>query len=158
MFERACGVAAQRVVETRQAGVGAAHIGAFLLYEGVLPPAVRSLVGLIAARELDCDYVWAACVGEARAARVDGGLIEALENGAPPASLDKQDRVLLDFCWQLLRGNHHVSEAAYQAATAQFGVPATVQIAVTLGYFVMMGLVVNAFEVPPAGDDSRPAL
>lgn len=135
-----------------------AHIGAFLLYEGLLPPAVRSLVGLIAARELDCDYVWAACVGEARAARVDGALIEALENGTPPANLDKQDRVLLDFCWQLLRGNHHVSEAAYQAASAQFGVPAAVQIAVTLGYFVMMGLVVNAFEVPPPGDDSRPAL
>ena len=135
-----------------------AHIGAFLLYEGILPPAVRALVGLIAARELDCDYVWAACVGPARAAKVDDGLIDALEKGKLPGGLDQQHRVLLDFCRQLLRGNHHVSETTYQAAVAAFGVSATVQIAVTLGYFVMMGVVVNAFEVPPAGDDSRPAL
>ena len=135
-----------------------AHIGAFLLYEGILPPAVRALIGLIAARELDSDYVWAACVGPARAAKVDGGLIDALENGKLPGSIDQRERVLLDFCRQLLRGNHHVSEATYQAAIAAFGVPAAVQIAVTLGYFVMMGLVVNAFEVSPPGDESRPTL
>jgi hypothetical protein len=41
---------------------------------------------------------------------------------------------------------------------ATFGVPAAVQIAATLGYLVMMGLVANAFDVPPAGDDARPAL
>ena len=135
-----------------------AHIGAFLLYEAVLPAETRALTGLIAARELDCDYVWAACLGPARAAKVDGALIAALESGKALGSLDRQDRVLFDFCRQLLHGNHHVSEATYQAVTAQFGVPATVQIAVTLGYFVMMALVVNAFEVPATDDDSRPAL
>jgi hypothetical protein len=46
----------------------------------------------------------------------------------------------------------------YDAAIAKFGVPATVQIAATVGYFVMMSLIANAFEVAPVGDDSRPAL
>ena len=66
--------------------------------------------------------------------------------------------MLFDFCHQLLRGNHHVTGTTYGAAVAQFGVAATVQIAATLGYFVMMGLVANAFELAPVGDDSRPAL
>ena len=32
------------------------------------------------------------------------------------------------------------------------------QIAATLGYCVMMGLIANAFEIAPVGNDSRPAL
>ena len=135
-----------------------AHIGAFFLYETVLPPAIRTLTWLITARELDCNYAWAASVGAARAAGVDAKLIEALENGKPFAGLAAEQKVLFDFCRQLLRGNHHVSDATYDAAVKAFGVPAAVQIAGTVGYFVMMGLVANAFEVAPVGDDSKPAL
>jgi hypothetical protein len=122
-----------------------------------VPPAVSALVGLIAARELDSDYVWIACVRSARATNLDGGLIEALERGKPLDSVTGEQQALIHFCYQLLRGNHHVGETTYQAAIARFGVPVTVQIAVTLGYFVMMGLVVNAFEIP-TNNDSRPAL
>ena len=135
-----------------------AHIGAFFLYETILPPAIRTLTWLFAARELDCNYAWAASVDPARAAGVDGKLIAALENGKPLPALSNEQKVLFDFCYQLLRGNHHVTDATYGAAVEAFGVPATVQIAGTLGYFVMMGLVVNAFEVTPVSDNSRPAL
>jgi 4-carboxymuconolactone decarboxylase len=134
-----------------------ANVGAFLLYDGAVPPAVRALVGLIAARELDSDYVWTACMRSARAANLDGGLIEALDRGKPLGNVRAEQQALIDFCYQLLRGNHHVGETTYQSTIARFGIPMTVQITVTLGYFVMMGLVVNAFEVP-ANDDSRPAL
>jgi hypothetical protein len=37
-------------------------------------------------------------------------------------------------------------------------VPTAVQVAAILGYYVMMGLVANAFDVAPDGDDTRPAL
>jgi 4-carboxymuconolactone decarboxylase len=135
-----------------------AHIGAFFLYETILPPPIRTLTWLIAAREIDCNYAWAASVGPARAAGVDGKLIAALENGKPLPSLSKEQQVLFDFCHQLLRGNHHVSDATYAEAVEAFGVPAAVQIAGTLGYFLMMGLVANVFEVAPVSDNSRPAL
>lgn len=148
----------QLLLHSPDAAERISNVGAFILYDAVVPPAIRALIGLIAARELDSDYVWAACLGSARAAKVDDRLIEAVERGKPPANLAAKEQALFDFCYQLLRGNHHVSDTAYGAAIAQFGMPATVQIAVTLGYFAMMGFVVNAFEVPPAGDDSRPAL
>lgn len=32
------------------------------------------------------------------------------------------------------------------------------QIAVAVGYVAMMSLIVNAFEVPPVGDGTKPAL
>jgi alkylhydroperoxidase family enzyme len=124
----------------------------------VVPRPLRALTGLIAARELDCNYVWDACVGMARAANVSATLIDALEHGKPLTGLSRDEHALIAFCHQLLRGNHHVSDANYRAAVEQFGVPATVQIAVLLGYCVMASFVANAFEVPPVRDDSRPAL
>ncbi len=135
-----------------------ANIGAFFLYETTLPPALRALTWIIAARELDCSYTWDAGVRAARAAGLAEGLIVALENGNPPPDISEEQEIVFDFCHQLLRGNHHVSEPVYRAAVNRFGVPATVQISATLGYIAMMSLVANAFEVAPTGDGAKPAL
>jgi 4-carboxymuconolactone decarboxylase len=135
-----------------------ANVGDFLLYESIIPPAIRALTWLIAARELDCNYAWDAAAGPARKAGVGDAIITGLQQGKPLTGLTTEQRVLFDYCHQLLRGNHHVTDETYREAVATFGVPAAVQIAATLGYFVMMGLVANAFEVPTAGDESRPAL
>ncbi|MGH8662803.1 MAG: carboxymuconolactone decarboxylase family protein, partial [Burkholderiales bacterium] len=135
-----------------------ANIGDFVLYHSVLPPAVQTLACLIAARELDCNYAWDASVRRARVAGVNDGLIAALEHGEPVAPLAGEHNVIFEFCRQLLRGNHHVAEDTYQATVQKLGIAATVQLAVTVGYVVMMSLVANAFDVSPVGEDSKPAL
>lgn len=147
----------QALLHTPDVAERIANVGAFLLYESVLPTATRALVGLFAARELDCEYVWAACERLARRENVDGSLIEALEKGKSPPHVPAGDSVALAFCRALLRGNHHVNEPLYQAAVARFGVPATVQLSVLLGYCVMLAFVANTFEIS-CGNDARPAL
>ena len=119
---------------------------------------VTALTGLIVARELDSDYVWNASLSIARGATIDPKLIEAVEKGTGLAAVSQEHEALSDFCYQLLRGNHHVTDATYQAFIKQFGVPAAVQIAAILGYYVMMGLAANAFDVAPDGDHTKPAL
>jgi 4-carboxymuconolactone decarboxylase len=135
-----------------------ASVGEFLLYDTVLPPAVKALTWLIAAREYDCDYEWAASVPHARQAGIQDDLIDAIRERKPLAGLTKEQALLVEFCHQLLRGNHHVSDAAYRAAVEQFGVAATVQIAATIGYFVMWAFVLNAFEVDPKAAEAEPFL
>jgi len=125
-----------------------AAVGEFVLYDTVLKPAIKTLAWLIAAREYDCDYEWAACVGPARKAGIQEALIEAIWNRKELTGLTLEQATLVDFCHQLLRGNHRVDPVSYRAAVEQFGVAATVQIAATIGYFVMMAFVLNAFEVP----------
>lgn len=135
-----------------------ATVGAFFLYETVLPPSIRTLVWLVTAREFDCAYAWASSVTHARAAGLPQTLMDALQRGEPaPAIVDAQATVIA-FCHELMRGNHHVCDTTYNAAVKHFGVPATIQIAGTLGYFAMMCCVANAFELPPQADDSKPAL
>jgi 4-carboxymuconolactone decarboxylase len=135
-----------------------ASVGEFLLYDSVLSPAVKTLTWLIAAREYDCDYEWAASARHARQAGIPEALIEAIRERKPLAGLTKEQEVLVAYCHQLLRGNHHVSEPSYRAAVEHFGIAATVQIAITIGYFVMWAFVMNAFEVQPESAGSDPFL
>ena len=148
----------QVLLHTPDVAERVANVGAFLLYESGLEPRTQALVGLIAARGLDCDYVWSAWAGETGKTAVGAELIESLRTGKRAAPLSERDRILLAFCRQLLRANHHVSDVAYEAALSQFGVAATVRIAVLLGYCAMMSLVANAFEAGLPAEERRPAL
>jgi 4-carboxymuconolactone decarboxylase len=135
-----------------------ATVGDFLLFHAVLPPPVKTLSWLVSAREFDCDYEWAVASSHAQKAGIDDALIHAIRDRQPLPGLSEEQRILVDFCHQLLRGNHHVSEATYRAAVERFGVGATVQIAATVGYFAMLALLLNAFEVDPQPGESEPSL
>ena len=148
----------QVLLHTPDAAERVANIGAYFLYETALPSALKLLTWLIAARELDCDYTWHAAMHDARASGLSAALIDTLEQGKPLTSASAEQRVVIDFCHQLLRGNHHVGEKTYSAAVERFGIPATVQIAAVLGYIVMMSLIANAFEIAMPADASVPAL
>jgi 4-carboxymuconolactone decarboxylase len=135
-----------------------AHVGAFFLYESVLPAPVRTLIALIAARELDCGYIWAAHRNEFATAELGSQRVAALERGQLWENSTGQQKSVYRFCLQLLRDDHHVDEPTYRATVEHFGLAATVQIAASLGYFAMIALVANAFSVPrPDSADSRAA-
>jgi 4-carboxymuconolactone decarboxylase len=147
----------QVLLHTPDVATRISNIGAFFLYETILPPKIRTLTWLVTARELDCNYVWQASVNAARAAGVGAGLIKALEKDRAPPGLAAEKR-LFEFCHQLLRDNHHVGETCYQATIAEFGTAATVQIAAAVGYIVMLSIIANAFDIAPPRDDELPAL
>lgn len=148
----------QVLLHTPDVAERVASIGAFFLYETLLPPEVSALVWLLGARELDCAYTWRAAAAAARAAGVEPALVECLEHGRPLTAGGADAAMLAGFCRQLLRGNHHVDDQTHDAVVARFGVPAAVQIAATLGYIVMMSLLANAFELAPEEDAAGPAL
>ena len=135
-----------------------ATVGAFFLYETLLPPTLSTLVWLVTAREFDCEYAWQGSVHHAPTAGLPQTLIDALRRGETPSDLAEPQATVVAFCHELMRGNHHVCDATYAAAVKHFGVPATIQIAATLGYFAMMCCVANTFELPPQSGDGKPAL
>jgi 4-carboxymuconolactone decarboxylase len=135
-----------------------AAIGEFFLYQTMLPPGPKALTWLITARELDCNYTWAAGVAAARAAGLDAQLVETIEQGKLLVRATDEEKVVSDFCFQLLRGNHHVSDATYDVVVSRFGVKKAVQISTAVGYVAMMSLIVNPFEISSAMGETRPAL
>lgn len=135
-----------------------ANVGAFILYDSILPPAVKGLVGIITAREYDCDYEWDAFAPMAKRVGVQNEVVDAIKNRKQPTGLSKEQALVVEFCHQLLRGNHHVNEETYRAAIEHFGVRATVQIAISVGYFVMLAFMLNAFQVEYNPEVQAPAL
>jgi 4-carboxymuconolactone decarboxylase len=146
----------QVLLNTPDVAARVAHVGNFVLYETILPPAVKTLTWLIAAAEYDCAYEWTAFVGHARKAGVPEAVIESVMKGEKPAEASREQAILIDFCHQLLRGNHHVIDTSYQATVEHFGVAATVQIAALIGYFVMWAFLLNAFEIEPQEESEYP--
>src|SRR5262245_42087877 len=132
-----------------------ASVGEPLLYGNAIPAPARALAWLLIAAELDCDYEWAMARAAAEEAGLPAVLIEAAGRRLPLPGATTDLKVVADFCHQLLRGNHHVSDEAYRAMVERFGVPATVQVAATAGYFVMQAVLLNAFEIAPEGDPAE---
>ena len=134
-----------------------ATVGSYLLYESALPPAMRTLVWLVGARELDCAYTWHSGVAAARAAGIGDNLINAIETGRKPA-LDGEQEAIISFCHQLMRGNHHVDDATYARTIELIGTGFAVLVAAMLGYVAMMSFAANAFEVAPDREAGRTSL
>ncbi len=148
----------QVLMHSADAAERIAHVGSYLLYEAALPSAVRALVCLAGAREFDCAYTWRAAADAARTAGIDSALIEAIRHGKRPAGISPASLAVLDFCRQLMRGNHHVDEPTYQAMTGHHGVPVTVLSASMLGYVIMMSMIANAFSLSPDDTAGGPLL
>jgi 4-carboxymuconolactone decarboxylase len=148
----------QVLLHTPDVAARVAHVGEFLIYDSVLPPPVKTLVWLIAAREYDCEYELALALAHARRAGLQAELVDAIETGADLPHMPHDQALLTGFCYALLRGNHHVPDSTYGEVIAAFGVPATSQIAATIGYFVMWAFVLNALNVTAEDKSAEPAL
>lgn len=126
-----------------------ADVGAYIRFESILPVAVRTFAAIIASRALDCVFEWAAWAPQAQRAGVRDEIIDAVRERRALPPLSPEEQIVADFCQQLCSGNHHVNDATYKAATDHFGVKGTVELAATVGYFFMIAMPLNAFEVDP---------
>jgi 4-carboxymuconolactone decarboxylase len=137
-----------------------AHLGHYFHARGqadesILSVKVRTFVAVILSRALDGTYEWGAWVGQALKAGVSRSTVDAIRERRRPPDLSSEDALVLDFCTQLLTGNHRVNEATYRAALEHFGAQGVVELAMTLGYFAMIAFPLNAFEIGPSAAQLR---
>ncbi len=90
----------------------------------------------------------------ARKAGVEEAIIQALAAGRRPAFSDPADEIVYDLTHDLL-GNRRIAEATYQRALKTFGLQTLVELVAIIGYYCMVSVTLNAFEVPlPPGERS----
>ena len=107
---------------------------------------MRSFISLIGSRLLESPYEWAAWVNWALDAGVPERTVDAIRE-EKPLDLDATDGLVNEFCAQLVSHDHRVSDDVFNAAQAHFGAQGLVELVVTLGYFAMIALPLNAFEI-----------
>jgi len=128
----------------------------FFWNESVIESRVRSVAILAAVREQGAAYVWAAQVTTARRNGLREEVIELLRNKGDPGRLPAEERDIVIYVRQLLRGSR-VEQPLFDAMMARHGAQWLVELTACVGYFGLVSGVSNAFEVPaPADGDKLP--
>lgn len=126
----------------------AAHLGAYVRFESeqTLPPRVRELAVLTAARMNDCGYEYAAHRRIASTVGVSEAEAQAIADRSPQDLGD--DRWIYDFVEDLVV-RHRVGAAPFEAASSRLTRQGLVELAATVGYYSMLAAALNTFGVEP---------
>lgn len=122
----------------------------------IVEPKLRSLAALVAARERESAYVWAAQVAAARRAGLREEAIDLIRAKGDPARLPVEEREIVTYARQLMRTNH-VDQVAFDALRTRYGAQWLIELTAAANYFGFVSGIANAFEVAaPADGDPLP--
>jgi 4-carboxymuconolactone decarboxylase len=123
----------------------AAHLGAFVRFEGGLGMRERVLAAMTVARELEAEYVWGAQTGGARRLGVPEETITAIRD-KHTRGMSPEDAQIVTFTQQLMQ-KHRVDDATFTAMQDRLGTEGLIQLTGTIGYYSMLAMTVNACEL-----------
>ena len=125
----------------------AQELGAFVRYRSSLDPRLKELAIIVVGAAWKAGYEFAAHGPMAIRAGVSREVVEALARGEAP-SFDRDDeRIVYEFATELVE-NRRVGGERYAAAIELLGESGTVELVGTLGYYTLVCMTLNAFEVP----------
>jgi 4-carboxymuconolactone decarboxylase len=132
-------------------------LGAAVRFKNSLPDRLKELAILTTGRYWHAQFEWYAHARIAREVGLQEDYIQALEaERRPDFGTDDEAAAVYDFADALIR-KHRVPESAYDAVLAKFGEQGAVDLVVTCGYYSLVAMTLNAFEVPlPEGVTGLP--
>jgi 4-carboxymuconolactone decarboxylase len=74
--------------------------------------------------------------------------ITALRDRKAPQGLTAEEADVVRYGQELVR-NRRVSDATFEAVLKRFGNQGIAELTATMGYYIMLGFALNAFEVQP---------
>ena len=125
----------------------AQSLGEYVRLKSVLKPRISELAILITARFWDCQAEWSIHEEFAKKAGVDKEVIEAIRDRRAPDFRNKDERGVYEFCNQVLKDGV-VQDDTFEMFLDQFGEEATVELTGLLGYYGMVAMTLNVFQVP----------
>lgn len=128
-------------------------LGTFLRFgSGSLPDALRELVILWMAREMDAAYEWVKHEPVARQAGLPAAVIEALRIRREPPGLDDLQQAALAAAGCVLQ-RRSIPQVVQDKLAVALKLPGIVELVVLCGFYQMIAGVIFAFDVDlPAGE------
>ena len=128
----------------------AQKLGEFVRYETSLPPRLSELAILTVARYWTAQFEWTAHKAEALKAGLDPEIIDDLAHRRAPRFKNADEPVIYDFSSALLQ-THAVPDELYRKAVETFGQRGVVELVGILGYYTLISMTLNTFEIQPEG-------
>lgn len=127
--------------------VRASAMGEYLRYRTSLPPALSEFVILLTARDWTQQYEWDVHYPNAMKAGVDPKVAQAIADGRRPEGMNADETLLYDFCIELQR-NRSISDPTYARMVARFGEKGVMDTVGIVGYYSLLGMVLNTARTP----------
>ena len=122
-------------------------LGELLRYQTTLEPRLSELAILVTARHWTSHYEWTAHKWEGLKAGMDPEVVAAIAARRPPPALrDEAERAIYEVSSALL-ATSRVPEALYRRGVAALGERGMVELVGVLGYYGLVALTLNAFEL-----------
>jgi 4-carboxymuconolactone decarboxylase len=137
-------------IASPEMGRRAQHLGAFLRYDTTMPPRLSELSILVTARHWTSQFEWYAHKKLALEAGVDPLAIDAIAQNREPAFARDDERAVYRFA-RTLHEQHAVDDELYAASVATLSERTVVELVGLLGYYTLVAMTLNTFELglPP---------
>jgi 4-carboxymuconolactone decarboxylase len=137
-------------LESPQLADHAQALGAFCRFSTSLPPRLSELAIITTGAFWRASFEWHAHAPMAIKAGIEPTAVEAIRTGNTPHFAHADEAAVHAFARELIE-TRRVSEPSYRRVDA-LGLKAVVELVGILGYYSLVSLTLNAFEVPvPAG-------
>jgi 4-carboxymuconolactone decarboxylase len=123
-------------------------LGAMTRYATGLPKRQSEMAILITSQHWSCEYEWSIHSVDAANAGLEKEIIDGIRQGRTPRFIDPKDEILFRYSREL-HEQKGVSQATFDAAMAAFGERTVVELTLLLGYYTLMAMTINAFQVKP---------
>jgi len=121
-------------------------LGAYLRFESPLPGRLRELAIMITARFWTAQFEWHIHRGFAEKEGIEPAIINAIAERRTPEFRNADEKIVYAFVRELNK-QHRVSDATYDEAVKLLGAEGVVELTCVAGYYTLISMVLNAFEV-----------
>ena len=135
----------------------AMHLSAYLRNESSLPKRIQELAMLIAARNMDCQYIWNAHAASGRREGLSDGLVDALRDNEAPRDLAADESAAINLGNEFYQ-THKVTQETFDAALAQFGRQGFAELVGLMGYYAMLSFNANSVVLDLPENMTEPVL
>jgi 4-carboxymuconolactone decarboxylase len=144
-------------VYVRAPGVGdaAQNLGAAVRYNTGIAENVKEVAICTVGAFYKARFEFAAHAALAAKAGVDAQIVEALRVGEAPSFSDDRERIAHAIASALLR-EHRIDDDTYAQGKALLGETGMVELVTTVGYYCLVSMILNAFEIPLGESMSDP--
>lgn len=132
-------------------------LGQYARYDSLLPQALSELAILVTARVWSSGFEWSHHAPIALAAGVSDDAVTAIGHARRVEFTDKQMQAVFDFAVELQR-DRLVGDTAYANALAALGQAACVDLVGICGYYTLISMTINTFDVPDGDGPKLPVL
>ena len=122
------------------------RLGELLRYQTTLEPRLSELAILVTARHWSSHHEWTAHKREGLKAGMDPEVVAAIAARQEPALSDEREGTVYDVARSLL-ATRRLPDALYQRGAAVLGERGLVELVGIIGYYSMVALTLNAFEL-----------